>query len=90
MTEYFVTFEPDADPNSEFSIAFRGTLEDLAPKSWYQVFTFQIAIKTNLTIEQLSTELSKVDVKKRFTIVKVDSWFYSDLSRSSEMKDAGF
>lgn len=90
MSEYFVTFEPGTDPNTEFSIEFRGKLEDLAPKNWYQVFTFQIAIRTRLTVEQLSAELSKVTAGRRFTIVKVSSWFYSDSAISSEMENAGF
>lgn len=90
MQNYFVTFEPDVDPNSDFSIAFRGKLEDLAPRNWFHVFPFQIAIRTDLTIDEISKELAGFSPKKRFTIVEAKNWFYSSSSRSFQMKEFGF
>ncbi|MGX6394717.1 hypothetical protein [Lactiplantibacillus pentosus] len=53
MNNYLVTFNPEKDLNSEFAVTIRTTLENLSPDKWVQIFPFQIAIQSELTITEL-------------------------------------
>ena len=89
MQTYFVTFEPDADDNSPISVEIRGLLEELAPRSWYQVFPFQVALKTGLSVSAIEEKVMAAAKGKRFSVVQASEWAFHDRGRDQEMRTLG-
>lgn len=90
MNNYLVTFDPDADVNSEFSVSLRSKLEDISPKNWVQIFPFQIAIKTNLSMAELNLKLGKTLNLKRISIVKFDQWSTNEARSTNILHEYGY
>jgi hypothetical protein len=90
MSEYFVTFDPDEVLGSPVATAIRSGLEKLAPNNWFQVFPFQIVLRSELSLEALTKKLEIIAGKNRFSIVEASNWEFRDRGRETLMKNQGF
>ncbi|MGL4246567.1 hypothetical protein [Lactiplantibacillus plantarum] len=90
MNNYLVTFNPEKDLNSEFAVTIRTTLENLSPDKWVQIFPFQIAIQSELTITELQQELSKIEKSQRVSIVRFDAWSTNEERSSQFLSEYGY
>lgn len=84
MNNYLVTFYPESDLNSKFAVSFRKKLEEISPNKFVQIFPFQVAIQSALSLTQLKDELIGVESSQRISIIKFDELFTNE-ARSTNL-----
>lgn len=73
MNNYLVTFGIGSDVNSSMAVKIRSKLEQMSTDNkWIHIFPNQLAIQTELTIDEVYNGLQPENDKVRIMIVKFD------------------
>jgi len=84
MNNYVVTFADLTDPNSKLGVSIKAKLEDLSNGKFLQVFPLQMAVQTDLTIQEVANNLREEAKHTRISIFKFSQWA-SNESRSEDL-----
>lgn len=90
MKKYLVSFYWENEVNNDLSVALRSKLEMLSPNKWIHIFPNLLVIQSELTIDELYSELSPELEKTRIIIVDFNESMTNE-ERSNEMlKEYGY
>lgn len=90
MKKYLVSFYWENEVNNELSVSLRTKIENLSPDKWIHIFPNLLVIQSNLSIDEIYSELLPEADKTRIVIVDFDKNMTNE-SRSNEMlKDYGY
>lgn len=84
MKKYLVSFYWENEVNNDLSVALRSKLEKLSPSKWIHIFPNLLVIQSELTIDELYSELLPEGEKIRIIIVDFNESMTNE-TRSNEM-----
>ncbi|MGF2168453.1 hypothetical protein ACQUEQ_08545 [Enterococcus casseliflavus] len=79
MNNYLVTFEIGSDVNSSMAVKIRSKLEKMSTDNkWIHIFPNQLAIQTELSIDEVYNGLQPENDKVRIMIAKFDDYILNN------------
>ncbi|WP_155286092.1 hypothetical protein [Lacticaseibacillus zhaodongensis] len=84
MAKYLITFLPDPDFNGKLESSLRAKAESLSAKKRVQIMPYQVAVETDMDIDEVVKYLQPEADKVRTSVVRFDELRTTDL-RSNEI-----
>lgn len=90
MKKYLISFYWETDTNSSLAVSLRSKLEKLSPDKWIHIFPNLIVIQSELTIDELYSELLPEADKTKIVIVDFDKCLTNKQMSNEMLKEYGY
>ena len=90
MKKYLISFYWKTDTNSSLAVSLRSKLEKLSPDKWIHIFPNLIVIQSELTIDELYSELLPEADKTKIVIVDFDKCLTNKQMSNEMLKEYGY
>ncbi|STD25451.1 hypothetical protein [Enterococcus mundtii] len=90
MKKYLISFYWETNTNSSLAVSLRSKLEKLSPDKWIHIFPNLIVIQSELTIDELYSELLPEADKTKIVIVDFDKSFTNKQMGNDLLKEYGY
>ncbi|MFS1134094.1 hypothetical protein [Enterococcus hirae] len=90
MKKYLLSFYWETDTNSSLAVSLRSKLEKLSPDKWIHIFPNLIVIQSELTIDELYSELLPEADKTKIVIVDFDKYLTNKQMSNEMLKEYGY
>lgn len=90
MKKYLVSFYWENEVNNDLSVALRSKLEKLSPNKWIHIFPNLLVIQSELTIDELYSELLPEGERTRIIIVDFSKSMTNKIRSNEMLKEYGY
>ncbi len=90
MKKYLVSYYWEADANSSLSVALRSKLEKSSREKWIHIFPNLLVIQSELTIDELYSELLPEAENTRIIIVEFNESMTNEARSNDLLHEYGY